>query len=64
MATPWVLFAIILVMGEPHAQAFAFTDQAHCEAAKAVAMTSLAKQFPNGEGSFTCFQTAPAGKII
>lgn len=64
MNVMWVLFIVIMVRGDPSHQAFAYTDQAHCEAAKAVAMQALSKQYPNGEGSFTCFQAAQAGKIL
>lgn len=59
----WVLFVILLIQGQPHHTVFAFETEKACEAHKAVVMNTVALEYPNDPGSYTCFQTDLPGKV-
>ena len=52
--TLWVLFALVVLNGQPQVGVAPFTTQAECEAAKQKITEQLIKQYGDFEGALSC----------
>lgn len=56
MTSIWVMFAIIILNGEPKVAYLPFEDQAQCEAAKSELVKEIIVKDGAFKGSITCFE--------